>query len=325
MTSILRGLLAGLTILLWWSGSVWAGLDPDWLKNALAEAERDGYRLLKVDDYQALAKSYPTHLLLDVRTAAEFREGRLPGAVNMEFGPSEAVSLVEDKKDSLLKLLGPDPDRLVIIYDASLTCPRAAVAAGWAVRLGYRNVRRLAGGYRAWADLNPDSANRASIKTLGPGDELPDFELKILSGKRDREYLGLEPGTSRFSIHRLTSPQLAVWIFNELCLACQNMAPLVVKFHNRLMADQARSARIKIIGLGIGSKNRRVIRYRRTAKIPFPLFTDQCQDLHQALGGPVLPGLVLLTLGENGRYRLKRILSREFKSAAEIHEAVLAQ
>lgn len=304
MRSLLISLLA-VSILLGAVPRAESGIDPAWLKVAQAEAARDGYRLIRPESLKTLVDSAGPPLLLDVRTKYEFLEGHLNRAIQMEFGLGDLDELRPSKKERLLALLGPDRDRPIVIYDASLNCPRAAVAAHWVSGLGYRNVHRLVGGWRTWARLYRSENDRDQVRALSSGEVVPDYELSVLAGKIDRRYLGLAPGTKNFLLKEIGSERVLVWMFNTLCLGCQNQAKKIVALHRKLASDPERKDLFKIIGLGVGSKKSRLAAFRRTHRIRFPLFADPCRTLYQTLGSPILPGLAWLVRDSGGGFRFR--------------------
>ena len=85
-----------------------------------------------VQEYQ----SVPGAVLLDVRTPEEFREGRIPGAVNVSLQTIEQVASVVKEKDTPL-----------FVYCRSGVRSRQAVSA--LQNMGYTHVKNL-GGIAAW-------------------------------------------------------------------------------------------------------------------------------------------------------------------------------
>ncbi len=85
-----------------------------------------------VQEYQ----SVPGAVLLDVRTPEEFREGRIPGAVNVSLQTiGQVASVVQDK------------DTPLYVYCRSGVRSRQAVSA--LQHMGYTHVKNL-GGIAAW-------------------------------------------------------------------------------------------------------------------------------------------------------------------------------
>lgn len=85
----------------------------------------------------------PFALLLDVREAAEFEAGRLPGAINIPRG------VLEFRIGDHPLLSRRDTDILVYCK----TSGRAALAALNLQRMGYTQVRSIHGGIDAWSQF----------------------------------------------------------------------------------------------------------------------------------------------------------------------------
>jgi molybdopterin/thiamine biosynthesis adenylyltransferase/rhodanese-related sulfurtransferase len=79
--------------------------------------------------------------VLDVREKPEWAAGTVPGAVTIPRG------VLEREAERLL----PDKDRAVVVY--CQTGARSLRAAETLERLGYRDVRSLAGGFQAWTSV----------------------------------------------------------------------------------------------------------------------------------------------------------------------------
>ena len=86
---------------------------------------------------QQAAKA-PAYTLLDVRSAEEYSEGHIAGAVNIAHGQ------LTDK----LGLLSQDKDRLIIVYCRSGR--RAGIAENILKDNGYTNVKHLDGDMKGW-------------------------------------------------------------------------------------------------------------------------------------------------------------------------------
>jgi rhodanese-related sulfurtransferase len=81
-------------------------------------------------------------VVVDALAPMSFAHSHLPGAVNL---PPEWVA-----ERAPAKL--PDPDAEIVVYCASSTCDSSGETAALLIDLGYRNVRRYAGGKRDWID-----------------------------------------------------------------------------------------------------------------------------------------------------------------------------
>lgn len=82
-------------------------------------------------------------LLIDVRDPDEWQEGHIPGAKNFSRGTIELE----------IEKAAPDLSKPIITHCGG--GGRSALAAESLRRMGYRNVKSMAGGFKAWraADL----------------------------------------------------------------------------------------------------------------------------------------------------------------------------
>ena len=99
---------------------------------ALAEQEIS-YRQITMDEAVAIMEEEKNYIILDVRTAAEFDEKHIPGAINI---PNEAIGT-----DAIPEL--PDKDQLILVYCRSGN--RSKQASEKLVKLGYTNVVEFGG------------------------------------------------------------------------------------------------------------------------------------------------------------------------------------
>lgn len=92
--------------------------------------------------------------LVDVREAEEVAErGWIAGAVHVPG------AVLDERAGSSSHEASLDPRRLIIVHDAAGT--RSIEASETLVRLGYRDVARLAGGIDAWERAGYPVAGRA--------------------------------------------------------------------------------------------------------------------------------------------------------------------
>ena len=89
---------------------------PLWWEQAELEARREGYLLITPDELRDLYERDKPFLILDVRPDYEYKRGHLPKAANLEFHLGERLTLDPAKRNKFEELLGPDKDRLVVIY-----------------------------------------------------------------------------------------------------------------------------------------------------------------------------------------------------------------
>ena len=91
------------------------------------------YRQITMDEAVAMMEEEEGYIILDVRTAAEFDEKHIPGAINI---PNEAIG-----SDALPEL--PDKDQLILVYCRSGN--RSARAAAYLKGNGYASVYDIGG------------------------------------------------------------------------------------------------------------------------------------------------------------------------------------
>ncbi len=77
-------------------------------------------------------------LIVDVRDKDEWDKGHIPGAIHMSRGTIELD--IEEKV--------PDPNAMIICHCGG--GGRGALATESLQKMGYKNVRNLAGGFKAW-------------------------------------------------------------------------------------------------------------------------------------------------------------------------------
>ncbi len=79
--------------------------------------------------------------------------------------------------------------------------------------------------------------------------------------------------------------------------------------------------KIKIIGIGAGSKKRSAAKFRKQKKIPFPLFADAKREIFECLGKPVLP-VSYLVQRQEGKRKIRLIQSGHIGSAEKLLAAI---
>ena len=104
------------------------------LVGCAAPAEQEvSYRQITMDEAVTMMEEEEGYIILDVRTAAEFDEKHIPGAINI---PNETIGT-----DAIPEL--PDKDQLILVYCRSGN--RSKQASEKLVKLGYTNVVEFGG------------------------------------------------------------------------------------------------------------------------------------------------------------------------------------
>ena len=115
------------------------------------EVERGGYKIVSTSELKGWIDEKKAMLIVDTMPYEDsYKKQHIPKAVQIEFPIPEMTALDDKTKAALVKILGPDKDRLVVFYCGFVKCTRSHNAAMWSVKLGYRNVFRHPGGIKAW-------------------------------------------------------------------------------------------------------------------------------------------------------------------------------
>jgi phage shock protein E len=107
------------------------------LAGCTAPAEELSYRQVGMDEAVVMMEEESDYIILDVRTAEEYGERHIPGAVNI---PNESIGTRE-----IPEL--PDKEQLIFVYCRSGN--RSKQASGKLAALGYTNIVEF-GGINDW-------------------------------------------------------------------------------------------------------------------------------------------------------------------------------
>ena len=102
-----------------------------------AQSEESTYRQINVEEAAAMMEEESSYIILDVRTAQEYSEKHIPGAINI---PNEPIG-TEDIPEL------PDKEQLILVYCRSGN--RSKQASEKLVKLGYTNIVEF-GGINDW-------------------------------------------------------------------------------------------------------------------------------------------------------------------------------
>ena len=173
-------------------------------------------------------------------------------------------------------------------------------------------------GYFGWkAYVSPDSDKTEQPPTLAVGDYFPTCRLMLLSYQEDREYLQINHVERNFTLEDVQSDYIFIEIYNELCSACVNEVKTYKALHRMILADAILSEKVKMMGLGAGSKKRSVAKFRKQKNIAFPLFADEKREIFECLGKPVLP-VSYLVQRQAGKRKILLIQSGHIGSADKL-------
>lgn len=121
--------------------------------NFAREVAKGGYKIVSTEDMKGWIDQKKDMLIVDTMPYEDsYKKQHVPGAVQFEFPKEELTNLDDKTKAAFEKILGPNKDRLIVIYCGFTKCGRSHNGAMWAVRLGYKNVYRYPGGIKAWTE-----------------------------------------------------------------------------------------------------------------------------------------------------------------------------
>lgn len=102
-----------------------------------AQSEESTYRQVNAEEADSMMEEESGYIILDVRTAQEYSEKHIPGAINI---PNETIG-AEDIPEL------PDKEQLILVYCRSGN--RSKQASEKLVKLGYTNIVEF-GGINDW-------------------------------------------------------------------------------------------------------------------------------------------------------------------------------
>ena len=102
-----------------------------------AQSEESTYRQVNAEEADSMMEAESGYIILDVRTAQEYSEKHIPGAINI---PNETIG-TEDIPEL------PDKEQLILVYCRSGN--RSKQASEKLVKLGYTNIVEF-GGINDW-------------------------------------------------------------------------------------------------------------------------------------------------------------------------------
>ena len=120
---------------------------------ACAEKERGDYKLISLGDLKTKLDAKEDILVVDTMPYEDsYKKQHIPTAVQFAFPIPEMKTMDSGMEKQYRDLLGPDKDKMIVVYCGFVKCGRSHNGAMWAVKLGYPNVYRCLGGIRGWQE-----------------------------------------------------------------------------------------------------------------------------------------------------------------------------
>nr|WP_240744253.1 rhodanese-like domain-containing protein [Desulfopila sp. IMCC35006] len=162
---VLCGIMVGFFVV-GMSASAFAFFGPDKFKaevekeqgavKLLREVQQGGYGIVTTDELKAMIDAKKDALIIDTMPYEDsYKKNHVPGAKQFLF-PIAAMPQWDTKEtggktvEDFKALLGPDKDRVIVLYCGFVKCTRSHNGAAWAQKLGYTHVLRYPGGVFAW-------------------------------------------------------------------------------------------------------------------------------------------------------------------------------
>lgn len=128
----------------------------------LREVQRGGYGVITSEELYKAIEAGEDLLIIDTMPYEDsYKKNHIPGAKQFLFPIPEMVEW--DTKETGGKsvadyesLLGPDKNKIIVVYCGFVKCTRSHNGAMWAAKLGYKNVLRHPGGIFAWKGAHYD-------------------------------------------------------------------------------------------------------------------------------------------------------------------------
>jgi peroxiredoxin len=145
-------------------------------------------------------------------------------------------------------------------------------------------------------------ADDALAKTLlGKGQTLPDLELPMPAEVKQASYLELKPGQAKtFRLNQIKKKWILIEIFNMYCTICQGEADKVNQLYAKIQQSPLKN-QLAMIGIGVGNSRFEVKVFGKRYHIEYPLFPDGDYKIHKALGQPLTPHFLLISLKDGER------------------------
>ena len=164
MKSMVVGLVAGVILL--GNVAVASAFGTDKFKEELTkekeavtlmrEAQQGGYGIVTTEELKAMIDAGKAMVIVDTMPYEDsYKKNHIPGAKQFLFPIPEmkdwnAQETGGKSQKDFEVLLGPDKNKVIVIYCGFVKCTRSHNGATWAKKLGYTNVYRQPGGIFAW-------------------------------------------------------------------------------------------------------------------------------------------------------------------------------
>ncbi|MFH2044763.1 MAG: rhodanese-like domain-containing protein [Pseudomonadota bacterium] len=126
------------------------------------EVQQGGYDIVTVSELKQMKDAGKDMVIVDTMPYKDsYKKAHIPGAKQFLF----PIPLMEKwdnaetngkTEQDFAALLGPDKEKIIVIYCGFVKCTRSHNGALWAKKIGYKNVYRFPGGIFAWKGAGYD-------------------------------------------------------------------------------------------------------------------------------------------------------------------------
>ncbi len=153
-------------------------------------------------------------------------------------------------------------------------------------------------------------------------DVLQKINLSIPKNPEEKSYLGLS-GVGNFNIPQIKANLVLIEIFSMYCPFCQADAPKINELYQLIEKNSDFKNKIKMVGIGAGNTPFEVEVFKKTYKIPFPLFPDKDFVVHKICGEPRTPYFIIVKINDDKTYRIVHTQLGEFPGAEKFLELMI--
>ena len=130
------------------------------------------------------------------------------------------------------------------------------------------------------------------------GSQLPQFILPAPDSQQTLSYLGLRT-MDPCTISQVGARLVLIEFLNAFCPHCHANAPVLNRLYNVVQKDAALAKDVKIIGIAMGNNKTETVAYKKSFKVPFPVFLDEESDIGNAV--QVLETPTIVVVSNNGK------------------------
>jgi thiol-disulfide isomerase/thioredoxin len=135
---------------------------------------------------------------------------------------------------------------------------------------------------------------------LKVGDLFPVISLEGILTAAEQKYLGI-PESKSFILEDIPAEIIIVEFFNKYCPHCQQQAPILNELYDSIQSDALLRSKVKMLGIGNGNSQLQLNAFRGQKNIPFPLFPDAQFIIHDEIGKPRTPFIVVIKKAADGK------------------------